>query len=385
MQHNARRILFGRYPRTVASKTEEGKLRQSFVHSNSEMDLFVDTMQDERDLYSSICKFDSNMTPILGDVAFDFDSEMKDTYWSKNITEKEKIAEMRNDEKVAENVLGSVWEDVQGLVQMCVDESIPLLTVFSGMGVHCHILYQTETEPQQKKVSTTQRFVEKCELETWDRKILTDLRRVLRIPNSKRFDGDEFTGVYNIPITEKEVLNNTLHDLLERSAEPKTIEHYDRYREENRPEMKVYDGYEDIEYQDVQVDIENNPTGVRTDGWIEWVIDECIPLPCLSKRFKSYNPHHYVRLSGVIHLFNAGFSPSEVIEIISSLGWKDFKLSKTQSYVKQIYSRGYSDPKCETLMKKGLCIHQPGFDEYSDEPEDCEFHGWANGRCEWEE
>ena len=383
MEHNARRILFGRYPRTVASKTEDGKLRQSFVHSDSEIDLFVDTMEDRRDLYSSICKFDSNMTPIMGDVAFDFDSEMKDTYWSENIPEKQKIAEMRNDKNVADNVLGPVWDDAQSLVERCVEENIPTISIFSGMGVHVHLLYQIEREPKEKKISTTQRFVEECGLDTWDRKILTDLRRVLRIPNSKRFDNGEFTEVYNIPITEKEVLNNSLHDLLERSSQPKSIEYHDRYKEDNRPEMKVHEGYEDIDYQDVQVEIEDNPTEFSTNGWIEWVIDECIPLPCLSERFKSYNPHHYVRLAGAIHLFNAGFSPGEVIDIIESLGWRDYKREKTRDYVKQIYSKGYSDPKCETLMKKGLCVHQPGFDGYSDEPEDCETHKWRNGKCEW--
>jgi len=242
--NNAQRFLFGEFPRTVASK-KRGELKQHFVHSESEFDLFFDYLSDERDLYSSICTFDPEVDPVVGDVAFDFDSPMKETYWSDSIPENEKIQRMREDESVAEAILGDVWSDTRSLVEKCLEEGIPVITVFSGMGIHCHVLYKPQFKPEDKKISTSKWLIEECDLDTWDRQILTDLRRVLRIPNSKRFEYGEFTGVYNIPITEREVMENSIHDLLERSKNPKDIPDYSRYKIRNRPEMEMKEGYED--------------------------------------------------------------------------------------------------------------------------------------------
>ena len=128
--NNAQSIIFGEsgFPRTVAYASN-GKLKQLFVHSEGEFDMFFDHNKEDQNLYSSICRFRSDMRPVLGNIPFDFDSPKKDTIFD-NETDEEKIKMMREDEELAEEVLGEVWKDAQSLVTKCLEDGIPVVTVF---------------------------------------------------------------------------------------------------------------------------------------------------------------------------------------------------------------------------------------------------------------
>mgnify|MGYP006896937864 FL=1 len=137
----AKEILYNGFPRSVGS-TDNGQIRQHFVHSKSEFDLWFDHLKEERNMYSSICRFRSDMRPVLSDIPFDLDSPMKDSIFDSDTSDAEKIRMMREDDSLAQDVLGQVWKDAQSLAQKCLDENIPALSVFSGLGVHTHLLFQ---------------------------------------------------------------------------------------------------------------------------------------------------------------------------------------------------------------------------------------------------
>lgn len=379
----ATRLLFDGFPRTVASKTEDGSLMQHFVHSRGEFDRFVESMKGERDLYSSICRFRSDMRPVLDDVPFDFDSPFKETAFSEDLTDKEKIDRMRNDEEKAEEVLGDVWDDAQALARKCLSESIPAVFVFSGMGVHAHLLYQEKVSPEREKVTISNWLIDECDLETYDRQIVTDVRRVLRIPNSKRFDDGEECEIYNIPMTENEVLGNSIHDVLHRSSTLKSIEEKARYLEENRPKMEAIDGYEYSEEEDdFNVNIEVGDVDTSMAELDDWIIDNVVLMPCIAERFKSKNPKHFVRFSGAIRFFQAGFSIGETLNLIERLNWVDYDRKKSKKILTQIYKRRYSEPSCQTMQKRGFCVWGM-MDDYDGDPEDCDSYGWQSGTAEW--
>ena len=378
----AQQILFGEsgFPRTVAHASN-GKLLQHFIHSADAFDMFFKHNRPDHNLYSSICRFRSDMRPVNCTVPFDFDSPMKDSVFD-NETDREKVELMREDKELAEEVLGEVWEDTQALIKQCKRDNIPVLTVFSGLGVHAHMLYKDRVNPVKEKVSTSNYYIDECDLTTYDRQIVTDTRRILRIPNSQRVDDGVSAGVWCIPITENEVLNNTIHDLLERCASPKDIPFHDRYKKENRPDMDVKEGYEEVDIDTAgTVELHKRDIAEEVPEMTEWIIRESIPLPCVKERFLCSNPNHQIRFAGVVHLFQAGFTPAEVVEIIERIGWVDFDRSITESMVKNIYKNKYSELSCSKLMSLGLCVHGIEEEGYSDEPSDCETYKYTSGEA----
>ena len=374
--NSATKVLCNGFPRTVAFKNKNG-LKQTFVHSESEFDVFTDYHRESSNMYMNISRFREDMRVICHDFPFDFDSPVKTSAFPNDPNEAEKIQMMRENEELAEEVLGEVWEDTQRLVEYAWDENIPVISIFSGMGVHSHLLFKEQVEPTKEKISTSEHIIQKLGLSTYDRQIVTDIKRVLRIPNSKRFDGTIDTNTYCIPMTEVEVLNNTIHDLLERCKKPKDIEIHSRYIQENRPEMQVYDDVDINENTYGSIPLKEN----RISEDVEYILDTCIPLPCVRKRFSGPNPHHRIRFTGVIHLYQAGFTPAEVRSIIKKIGWVDYDKDITHKMTEQIWNRRYSELPCDELRRLGLCIYGPQFEEMPDEPSECETYKYHSGKA----
>jgi len=379
----SQRILYGDFPRCVGS-SNNGTIRQHFVHSPSEWKLWFDKLKQQRNMYTSICRFRSDMRPILDKIPFDLDSPMKDSVFDSDVSDLEKVRLMREDETLAEEVLDVVWDDAQKLMSRCLDENIPAIGVFSGLGVHIHLLYQEEVEPTKQKVSTSQWLIDECDLVSHDISIITDTRRILRVPNSKRVSEEGDAEVWCIPMTEKEILNNSIHDVLERTKNPKRIEYKDKYEPTNRPEMEVKEGYEEVEHDTAgTVPLDDAIGSTELDSLEEEMVRDSLPLPCVEERFFSSNPHHMIRFSGVALLYSAGYTPTEVQQIIANIGWVDYDRQITKKMTEQIWNRKYSELPCHKLQSLGLCVHSPEFEEYGDEPKDCETYKWTSGEASY--
>lgn len=374
----ASEALYNDFPRSVAA-AEGGELIQHYVHSVSEWEVFVEHNKPDKNLYCNIARMRQDMRPVTGLVPFDFDSPLKDSVFEEGTTDGEKIARMRQDSDLAYKILGEVWDDAQSLVRGCREENIPVITVFSGLGVHSYLLFQEKVEPVEEKVTTSMHFVEKCDLSTYDRKIISDTKRILRIPNSQRVDKNGPAGAWCIPMTESEVLNNSLMDLLERCSSPKNIPMHNRYKENNRPIMRVYEG---VDVEDV-----NNAGSIEYKGDaevpenLEYIIENCIPLPCVRKRFLSKNPDHMIRFAGVVHLFQAGFGLEEVQEIISKIGWIDYDRKITKKMTESIWKNRYSELSCSRLQSLGVCVYNYEFEEFSNDEKDCDTYRYTSGEA----
>lgn len=376
-------ILYNGFPRSVGS-TDKDQIRQHFVHSESEFDLWFDKLKNERNMYSSICRFRSDMRPILGDIPFDLDSPLKDSVFEEGTTDAEKIEMMKDDGDLLKEVLGDVWKDAQKLMTKCIKEDIPAIGVFSGLGVHIHLLFQEEVQPTKKKVSISQWLIDECDLFTHDTTIITDTRRILRVPNSQRISDDERAGVWCIPMTEREIINNSIFDVLERTSRPKTIEYHDRYKPENRPEMVLKEGYEEVKEDTAgTVPIDDAIEHTNLSDLEEELVREHLMMPCISERFFSSNPHHMVRFSGTTLLYQAGYTPIEVRQIIRNIGWVDYDPDITKKMTDQIWNREYSELPCSKLQTLGLCVQSPEFEKYGDEPSDCETYKWMSGESNY--
>jgi len=375
--NTATEILCNGWPRTVAA-SEDGVLKQTYVHGESEFDLFFNSNRPDKNLYFNIARMRQDMRPVTGLVPFDFDSPLKNSLFEEGTSDAEKISKMREDEEIASEILGEVWSDVQSLVGECWERGIPVISVFSGLGVHSYLLFQEETEPTEKKASTSMHYVEECDLSTWDRQIVTDTKRILRIPNSQRVDENGPAGAWCIPMTEPEVLNNNVHDLLSRCSQPKDISFHSRYEEANRPTLQVYD---DVDLDDGNTGTVEIKGDVEVPENVKYIINSCIPLPCVRERFLSSNPHHMIRFTGTVLLYQVGFKPKEVQEIISQIGWIDYDRKVTKKMTENIWKSKYSELSCSRLQSLGLCVYNSNFEQYSNEKEDCETHRYKSGKA----
>jgi hypothetical protein len=379
--NTATEILVNGFPRTVAAAVNGG-ISQTFVHSEGEFDVFFNHNRPQKNLYFNIARMRQDMRPITGLVSFDFDSPLKDSMFEEGVKDGEKINRMREDESLANKILGDVWSDTKSLVEECWERNVPVLTVFSGLGVHVHLLYQEKVDPTEEKATTSMHFVEECDLSTWDRQVITDTRRILRIPNSQRVDEHGPASAWCIPMTEAEVMNNSLMDMLKRCSEPKSVPFHDRYKEENRPKLRVHDDA-DVEESNIgTVPLEDRDVSDEVPDDVEYVVRTCIPLPCVRERFLRSNPDHMIRFAGAVHLFQAGFRPKEVQNIIRGIGWIDYDAKVTRKMTEDIWKNRYSELSCSKLKNRlGLCVYGRDFDEFTNDATDCETYDYTSGEA----
>lgn len=392
----AQRLLFGGFPRSVGVTKDYGGLKQFWVHSEGEFDVFTETVNGSRNAYSSI-----SWKPISGDyhldkVTLDFDTPAKPNwpmFDSDNPGDDEIVARMRNDDEVAEDILGPVFSDAQSLAERAQKEEVPLLGVFSGLGLHVHLLYQETSEDIEKKLGTTaSKFVGDLNLETADPKVGLngDIRKIVRIPNMERIEitdgGDAVRpcSVFTIPITRRELASGI--DPSRALEVARSSRRIDPEIPEERPEMEIHDHYVESFNQQEQEEQKEVKESVldEDDDMLDFWLKEWLKMPCVYERIQQPEPDHRIRQNFAVLMFNIGFTREEVHDIIQRIGWVDYDYQETKSQLDQIWNHGYSDMTCASIRKKGLCtVHEEGKDPEVEEHEECPTYGWSGGRVEW--
>lgn len=362
-------LLFGKFPRAV------GNPHQHFVHSRPEMDAYIDANDGENNLYASISHYTADGVAVTDKVVLDFDSAKKETSFPFTEADDEKIDMMREDMDLAEDVLGEVLREVREVVEWTQEREIPSLAVFTGFGIHFHMLYGETVYPKKQLTSTAVKLQEELGLRTLDRVPIGDVHRIMRIPNCHRTYKGRKCYLRTIPIHPNELLQWEVDDLLEESMEERIP---DNLPNGHREEMKIYDGYLRTESDPHKEPIEYNEHLDFDDDYIEWLLKEALKLPCMWKRIMQPNPSHDIRRNAAVMLFNYGLEPPEVYDIFQRLNWVDWNSSITKEQLEHIYNNNYADMSCETLQSRGLCV----FDKEDREPE-CPTYEWTGGNQEY--
>jgi hypothetical protein len=375
------KYLFGEFP------CRFGNPVQWPVHSESEMDAAIEECEGERNLYATISHFDlTEGGGVVSDkISIDLDSPMKEAAFPRTDRDDEKVMLMREDFDLADEVLGEVCEDARRIAERAEREEIPLVGVFSGFGIHLHLLYQDQLQARQHLATTVRRYLDELDLDTLDIQLIGDVQRILRIPNVRRvyvdadrgesIDEDTHTmacNLYTVPLTRDELKQITPEDLMVTSREPRLIPLPD----EERPEMQVYDDYlEERATVRGEVEVEIDVQNYERQGILN-MLKELLQMPCMYERIVQPNPHHMVRFNSAVLLFNTGFTRQEIEEMFMSLGWVDADRKKTRKFLKQIHARGYADMSCQSIQSLGLCTRK-------EDPESCPTYGWGGGQAEW--
>ena len=399
---SSQRVLFGQeFPRAVGVTTPEGKnsLRQYIVNSKTELELVLDRVSGERNLYCSISAY----IPITTDegyegnavsidkVSFDLDSSAKADpnmaiKWSDpsipDYASDTQVAGMMNDDPdILHAVLGDVCDDAREMANECISSNIPLVGVFSGFGIHMHQLYsETKRRPNDKMISTYNQWVDTMDLKCIDERASGKPFRIMRFPNVERVCHDgvgtsypetEPLGLFTVPIRRRELADITPEDLMGMSPHPRRI---DGIEPPSRPEISVQEGYlgpMNPNGSD-QSDMRDVPDECVTDSFAKELVKDITKMPCVYERAFGSNPPNDVRVKMGIMFLNAGFSPSEATEIFARLDWVDFDRDITQYQLEKLQYSGKGDWSCNTMQTKGLCTR-------ADNKTDCETYGYIGG------
>ena len=386
-------VLYGKFPRAVGVETMKGDrelLRQFPTHSRSEFDVFRERVRGVKDPYASISWEDWDHTHYLDKVSIDLDSPLKndwEEHTGRDPPDDVKISLMRENDELARNVLDPVLEDGRKIAERAREQEIPALGVFSGFGLHVHLLFQETSERLEDKLETTAlKWVRELNLDTLDGQVSGDYQRVLRIPNSKRMAGSvddaRFTGLYTIPLSRDELETATATGLLERSRTPREDSRFEIPANDDRPVMEVHEDFlrQSPDYEEVDGQREVGENILDTDDGdrlLDFFLREWLRMPCMYERIKQSKPDRFVRFNCAVLLFNVGFDPVDVSNIFRRIGWVDYDRDVTMNQLEHIYKSGYADASCEKIRKKGLCV----LDQR--DWERCPCYEWSGGRAEW--
>jgi len=395
----ATNALFGTFPRAVGVTQDFGGLRQFVVHSAGEFDVFTDAVNGSRNAYASVSWRPIGGNIKLDKVTLDFDTPAKPD-WPMFEGEKppddEIVARMRSDDRIANDVLGEVFQDASELAQRAIEDEVPLIGVFSGMGMHVHLLYEETNEDLKKKLGTTARkYVGDLNLGTADPKVGLngDQKKIVRIPNIERIEitnggaNVRPCSVFTIPLTRKELADGiSPSEALEMARTERDID--PDIGEDERPEMEIHDHYVTDFSEEQQAEQQEVGDSVLGDGdddtLLEFFLQEWLKMPCMYERVQQPEPDHRIRQNFAVLMFNLGFSKEELHEIIQRIGWVDYDYETSKHQIDQIYRRGYSDMTCASIRRKGLCtVDEDGKDPQVDDAEQCPTFGWSGGKVEW--
>lgn len=387
----AQRALFGKFPRSV------GTPHQFHVLSEGEFDVYINAVNGAKNCYAAISRTQFNGTIALDKVSIDLDTPQKDDGWpalpdlgeDEDPEEDKLIAQMRSDDALADEVLADVLDEAKQLIEKADREGVPCLAVFTGLGMHIHLLYQETTENVRQKCATTARkFIGDLNLLTADPAPIGDHKRLMRVPNAQRIytpDEQDFMadtrpcGLYAIPILPREFDGLEPRHLLDAARSPRSVEIPDY----DRPEMQVHDHYiqtfdgetegEPRRQQDLDAPVVPDD---ESGKFLKFILKKYLRMPCMYEGIIQPEPDHRIRQNCAVMLLNLGMSKQEICDLFSRIGWVDWKRKKTMNQLNQIQRNGYADRSCASIMKDGLCTR-------IENPEDCPTYRWSGGRAMW--
>jgi len=214
--------------------------------------------------------------------------------------------------------------------------NVDSLLCFSGCkGYHVYVWltnpveFSSEHQTLAKRFyKTTQNMVLKgLKLETLDRQVIGDIKRLSRVPYSIH----EKSGNPCVPLTlnHQPLLASSLAGFKRYGMNDKFV---------NLCLKKMKRGVKRKRYRNVNVDVKK--------------IRPCIQA-ALNKDLE-WKEGHAMRIAVAAEFLNVGYKPEEVARLFQLQG--DYKLEKSFFYVEDIQKRRYKPFKCETIRSYGFCL-----------------------------
>lgn len=301
--------LFGQYPREVANPS------RAVIHDEVGLETFLIYNEGVHDCYTSVYPLSGEIDKIF----FDFDG------------------------------YGRALEDAKKVYLYLVERGHVVVPVASGKkGIHLYILLVPKEyeNPKEKLTSSAYSILidvfgeDEYNKTTADPHIIGDLRRITRIPNTRRPPYNNSWCTYLPPEFVKakwlNIINWTkMPHHMDRVAYPtKTLDDF------STPNIKI---------EAPQMEYPTSPIPTNTNFILEGTL-----RPCLYRAIMQPSPRHMVRVASTIDLLMF-WSPNDIGRIYASLSWVDFDHSTTITQIKSC--EGLKPYSCRRkLIPAGICL-----------------------------
>ena len=177
-----------------------------------------------------------------------------------------------------------------------------------------------------------------------DTRIIGDVRRLTRIPNTLRPPENLTYCTYLPP---EKFTEMSLEDVIRHI---KGIHTY-RYSIHKMPTLEDFPKVNTKKIRTI-TSLSPQPISVAPERVKEFL--KRILRPCLYKWIITAEPPHEVRVAVTIDLLNMGFTEEEIFKIYQSLNWKDFDPDTTEYQIHHIAEGNYRPYSCRRLRELGI-------------------------------
>lgn len=305
---DVREAIFNNFSRNVGSPV------QYPVHNREQFNRFIAMTSGVNDeCYASTCSYQGK-TPVFEDLFLEMDSLELDPI-----------------------IAVGEWCNAHGIYW------IPL---FSGnRGIHIHALFA----PEIVSAYTVKKFADMIIKEThtegkFDSHVTGDLRRLARIPNTKRIN-----ELWCIPLSQESILQRiSPAEIMNLAKSPQLIQ----YNVIKRPRITEFVKDEPVQLTPSKYNIPVNEKSILRD----------VLRPCIHEKIYNPNPRDNTRITATVEALTHGISIENLLNIYEKLNWVDFDREYTRYQIENINERvllGTIKPfgkKKLGCTKKGTCI-----------------------------
>lgn len=259
-----------------------------------------------------------------------------------------------------------------------IDQGLSVVPVFSGKkGFHFYVLLKPMRFKALDEAVATIRQVsytlideagmyikqktedgEQYKISLLDSRVIGDLNRLARVPNTLRPPENLTYCTYLPPDFNK----MTLEDLIMYAKSPHHMDNtYDIVRKDKLVDLHmtdaIYDYRQPISYEPGSVSSFNGSSNLNNINKSIKKFLKLILRPCLYYFITTEEPPHDIRTATVCELLALEFSPEEIIAIFSKLNWADWSESITRYHVYHIANKRLKRYSCKRLRELGYCFH----------------------------
>jgi len=188
-----------------------------------------------------------------------------------------------------------------------------------------------------------------------DTRVIGDLRRLTRVPNTLR-PPENITYCTYLP---EDFGSMSLTELFEYIKQPHEVE-YEIKRNVKLTDIETTDAIYDYmishhpsEHISFDQDVSHlEKIDIDVRKFLKFLL-----RPCLYEWILTEEPPHDIRTAATIDLLRADFTPEEIIYLYSKLKWIDYDYRKTRYHVYRIASKSWLKPySCKKLRMMGYCL-----------------------------
>ena len=172
-----------------------------------------------------------------------------------------------------------------------------------------------------------------------DTHVIGDIRRLCRVPNTLRPPENKSYCVFLPP----DFYLYNVDEVVELTKQ--TSSEYN-YKIQNLPTLYDFPHVlsEERKREFIKIDEARSRAPENIKEYLKRLL-----RPCLFEEIIKPEPLHHARVATTIDLLYLGYSPSEIADIYSKLGWVDFDYDKTFYQIYQIQKGGYKPYSCKKL------------------------------------